>query len=75
MSPEAKRDKVAKIVVGTWLCTHQQLLGVIFIKARVPAYVCRQCAKWAPLLKNVVKSQNKLRERNELKNELGMSGH
>ena len=59
MSPEAKRDKVAKIVVGTWLCTHQQLLGVIFIKARVPAYVCRQCAyvcaKWAPLLENVGK--------------------
>ena len=55
MSPEAKRDKVAKIVVGTWLCTHQQLLGVIFIKARVPAYLCRQCAKWAPLLENVGK--------------------
>ena len=28
-----------------------------------------------PYLKMWVKSQNKLRERNELRNELGMSGH
>ena len=39
MSPEAKRDKVAKIVVPRGYVHRQQLLGVIFIKARVSKYL------------------------------------